>query len=594
MGYGAQANRAPARGGGGLSDVDIYKLAVVGRTERGFSGLIRDEIYSMDEFKTKCGSFGDGSDYIAYVMDSFFQELNLDNPVEVKALGYVASDAAQADYDILDQDATPEALWTVKAGWKNIDDKSAFGNKIAIKTAIVKEITMKLTADTGATPTTAVMDDVTNLEVGNYIEFADGTNTEVAIITNLVVATKTVTFAALTNAYTASLTTISRIDVELKVAVKDDKGNYIEKKTWEEPMALSSTIGLAGAVNDPVDGSDYIILAHNAANATADPADQIPAELTSWTPLTGGSDGTPPTDSDYNTLINTYFTDSDVMILLAPESTSITHNGNMADWATSGYKCMYYAQAANKASEATLKNFCGSLKKGITFSMLPSDKWVEVEDPVTGGKKQIPKVGIDAAHWFNVYTKFGESKVAAGNKPEMVLNSSARLVDDNGLVHDDILGKGGRLIRDYGCNICQFRRGIGITNNSARTLSTDKGYVFQNQIMAWLLYKKSIKTYLQSIEQDKSGTRAQESHYKAVWSYMNRKFKQGHFFQGKKEDGSQTGFSDVVIIVNDFSINTLIAIANGIEQMFLQFVSPPPIEEPILNLASAPVTSVKG
>ena len=48
-----------------------------------------------------------------------------------------------------------------------------------------------------------------------------------------------------------------------------------------------------------------------------------------------------------------------------------------------------------------------------------------------------------------------------------------------------------------------------------------------------------------------------------------------------------------VIVINDFSINTLANINNGIEEIFLQFVAAPPIEEPILRLASAPVTTVK-
>lgn len=592
MGYGARARRVPARGGGQLTDVDMYKLGVVGRTERGFEDVLHTEIYSMGDYEIKCGLYGDGSDYIAYVVRSFFKELELSNPVEVKVLGYVAADAVQATYPMMDQDGTPEKLWDINAGRKNVADKSAFGNKIAVQVTTSTNETAKLAANILALATTCVLDKVDHLEVGNYIQFADGTNTEVVVVATVVPATKTVTFAALTNPYTAALTTVSRIDVELKVAVKNPSGNYEEKESWVGPMALSSTIGIAGLVNDEADGSDYIIMAHNAANATADPADQIPADLSAWTALTTGSDGTGPGDSDWNSLM-TSFTDDNISILLSPESTSIDHNTNMATWATANYKCMYYAQAANKASQATLKNFGASLRKSVTFAMLPSDKWIETDDPITGGKVSIPKVGVDAAFWFNTYAKYGESKVAAGNKSELVLKCTDRLIDDNGLVHNDILGVGDRLIRSYSVNICRFRRGIGITNNSARTFSTDDGYKYQNQIMQWILYKKSIVYYLTSIEQDKAGIRAQESHYNRVWAYMKAKFDAGHIYQGRKEDGSLTQFSDACIIVNDFSMNTMANIANGIEEIFLQFIAPPPIEEPILSLASAAVTTIK-
>jgi hypothetical protein len=75
---------------------------------------------------------------------------------------------------------------------------------------------------------------------------------------------------------------------------------------------------------------------------------------------------------------------------------------------------------------------------------------------------------------------------------------------------------------------------------------------------------------------------------------MNKKYKAGNLYQGQKEDGTLTDFSDVCVIVNDFSINTLANINNGIEEIFLQFVAPPVIEEPVLSLASAGITTVKG
>ena len=595
MGYGARARRVPARGSGQLTDVDVYKIGVVGRTERGFENVLHNEIYSMDDYAVKCGLYGDGTDYVGYVVRSFFKELSQDNPVEMKVLGYVAADAANATYSMLDQDGTPEALWTIKAGRKNVLDKSAFGNKIAVQVSTSENVSMVATSSPGATPTSAVLDSVDNLEVGNYIHFVEGVNEDVEVITAITPSTKTITFAAMTGTYTTAAT-ITRVDVDLKVAVKDPQGNYEQKENWVFPHAISSTIGIAGAVNDTVTGSDYIVMAHNASNTTPDAADQYPATLSTWTPLTSGSDGTGPNDANWDTLIDTYFDDDDIMILLSPESTSTTHNQNMADWASDGYKCMYYAQAANEATEATLKNFGALMRKNVTFAMLPSDKWIEVDNPVSSvdGKIQIPKVGIDAAHWFNTYAVYGESKVAAGNKPEMVLKTNDTLVDTNELVHNDVLGVGDRLIRKYSINICRFRRGVGITNNSARTFSTDDGYKYQNQIMQWLLYKKSIKTYLESIEQDKSGIRAQESHYNKVWGYMFNKFRAGHIYQGQKEDGSLTSFEEACIIVNDFSINTLANIANGIEEIFVQFIAPPPIEEPILSLASASVTTVKG
>lgn len=599
MTYGARAKRAPALGGSGVADIDIFKVMLLCKTERGIVDsngypVVHEEIYSMNDFYPRCGGFNSGY-YGAFVARSFYEELEKDINCEMRVLSFVDAAATQASYAIMDTNAAPVKIFDIKSGRLGKNDKSAFGNKIAIKITQVEEITMKLAGNISDGAVSAVLDGVDNLKVGYYIRFKEGSDEEVRVITSIVPSTKTVTFAAISESggFSAAGTTVYRIDWKLEIAVKDDLGNYQKKEEWEFPFAKSDTIGMASEVNNELSGSDFVLLAVNAANAS-NPEDQIPAELSSWTALSGGADGAAAGDSDWDTLATTYLTDKEFTIMLAPESSSITHNTNMVDFCTDGYKGMFYCQAANKANEATLKNFGASLRGAIKFGMIPSDKWMRVDDPTTdGGTLDIPKVGIDAAFWFNTYNKYGESKVAAGNKSEMVLKTSDKLVDDNGLVHDDPSGVGGRLIRNYSVNICRYRRGIGITNNSARSLSIDDGYKYQHQILMWILYSRSIVAYLRLIEQDKAGRLAQSSHYKAVWVYMNAKYAAGHLYQGYKEDGTSTDFKDVCIIVNDFTINTLANINNGIEETFLQFVAPPVIEEPILSLASAGVTTVK-
>lgn len=599
MGYGSRFQRVPALGGAQLSDVDIYKIALLGKTERGVvtaTGvpMVMDEIYSMSDFQKKCGLFNN-SYMAAYVAQSFYDELEKSLSCEMKVLSWVAANAVQATYALMDTTGTPAKIFDVNAAWKGFADKSAFGNKLAIKSTKVNTVTMNLTAQVATGATSAALDSVDNLKVGDYVKFVDSV-TAIVAITAIDPTLKTISFSALTlgSTLTTATTVASRCDIKIEVALKDSTGNYQKQEEWLYPFNFSSTTGIAGYINDPVSGSDYISLAHASANAS--PAlTKLPGDLTAWTALASGSDGTAVIDANWNTLATTYLTSTEFTFLLAPESATVTHNQNMSNFCTSGYKGMYYAQAADGSVEATLKNFGASMRGAVVFSMLPSDKWIKVPDPtVINGYKNIPKVGVDAAFWFNTYYKYGESKVAAGNKSEMVLKTTATLLDSNALVHDDVDGVGGRLIRNYSINICRYRRGKGITNNSARTFSTDAGYMYQNQIMQFILYARSIVTYLKQVEQDRSGKDAQEAHYRSVYSYMKEKYNAGHLFVGQKEDGSATTFSDVCIIVNDFSVNTLANLANGIENIFLQFVGVPPIEELILSLASAPVTSVKG
>ncbi|TGN20787.1 hypothetical protein [Leptospira idonii] len=588
MGYGAQAKRVPAKGQGIVVDADVFKLGIVGKFKRGLAS-VQTGLYSMDDVRKVCGNATTSSN-AWLVLRALYQHLRPGVTVESKILMHVANDAVQAGYAI--NDGATTKVFDFKAGAKGEVDKSAGGNDIAIKISQSESVTFKLTADTDEAPTVAYLDQINNLEVGYQVKFADGTNTEYAFITAIDAVTKKITFAALTNDYTAALTTVSRCDWNLFIAVKDDYGSYQQQESYLDiPYVKSSTKGMIPLVNNAVSGSFYGILTLNDANSTTG-ANARPAALASWTPLTGGSNGTAANDASWNSLV-AGLADEHIQILLAPESSSPTHNNNMATFTTSGYKALYFGQASNGATEDVLKNLGGICSEPIKFGMLPIDKWFETDDPTKdGGKIQIPPVGHAAAHWFNNYSVYGASKVAAGNRDALV--TSDRLLDSNGLIHDDVNGKGDRLIRKYRINIARYRQGKGITINSARTWSTDTGYQFQNQIMQWLLYKVSILDYLRSIEQDKAGVRAQEDHYNAIWSYMIKKYDAGEFFQGQREDGTPTEFQDVVQIVNDFTVNTLADIANGIENNFVQFIAPPPIEEPILSLASAPVTMVKG
>lgn len=598
MAYGANVRRVPALGGATLTDVDIYKVLLLGQTERGIVDedglpLLMDQIYSMNDFYPKCGGFN-RSYKAAYIAESFFKELESNVSCEMKVLSNVAIDATQATYAMMDQAGTAAKIFDVNAGRKGLADKSAFGDKIAIRAIAKEDVTMKMTASAAISDTVAYLDGVDNLSVGNFLKFDDGVNEEVKIITQVSPSEKKVTFAAFAATFNKLVdTVVSRIDLNVEVAVKDETGNYQKKEDWTFPFTKSNTTGIAGEINDSVTGSNYIYLVLDETNASV-PADVIPATLSSWTALTGGSDGTPATDSNWKTLAETYLESAEFSIMLAPESSSIIHNQNMLEFCTEAYKGMYYAQAANGAAAEALQNFGASMRGSVKFGMLPSDKWIKVEDPTQiNGTLDIPKVGVDAAHWFNTYNRYGESKVAAGNKSEMVLKTRATLLDSNGLVHDDRAGVGDRLIRNYSVNICKYTRGKGITNNSARTFSIDPGYKYQHQIMMFILYARSILVYLKEIEQDRAGAVAQEQHYNVIWTYMKKKFDGGHLFIGQKEDGTFTQFSDVCIIINDFSINTFANIANGIEEIFLQFVAPGVIEEPVLSLASAGITTVK-
>ena len=112
MGYGARAKKVPAISGGKkLGDVNIFKLGVVGKFERGFKGLVQKGIYNTDDFAKKCGGLGEGVYLSPYVVQSFLDELDPENPVEMSILGHVADNATNAVGVLNDSNGTPAKLW---------------------------------------------------------------------------------------------------------------------------------------------------------------------------------------------------------------------------------------------------------------------------------------------------------------------------------------------------------------------------------------------------------------------------------------------------------------------------------------------------
>ena len=123
MSYGAHARRVDADAAGLVEDIDFNKLGMLCKTARGVSGL-HEGIYSFGMFEAVCGGYN-SSYYGAYIAKTFFDTKNVDTRIELKVASPVATDAVQAS-GILENNSASSL--TLKAGYKNNDDKSAFGS----------------------------------------------------------------------------------------------------------------------------------------------------------------------------------------------------------------------------------------------------------------------------------------------------------------------------------------------------------------------------------------------------------------------------------------------------------------------------------
>lgn len=598
--YGASAQRVDALGPGTIGDIDINRMAMVGLAERGVD-IVHKDIFNMADFTLRLGGFNPAK-ISAFVAKSFFDTLERGINVRMLFKPVVASDAVQAVRLVLDTNSgTPQTVYTVSAGLLNNDDKSAFGNKIGTKFTTSENKNVGITTVMAATSTTAIVESVEFFKVGYLVRITDTAKaeTEFRFITAVDPVTKTITFAALTSATTWAIatTTIFRQDVNLELAVRNDDGIFELREVGrflEQPFIKSDLDGLSFVTNNVVNGSFFVKIVFNTGNTS--PANEVlPAVDADFVALggdTAGSDGTSPNEADFKAATQS-FNDEIVSILLNPEFQTVSHHVNNVDDSTDGTKWIYYAAAPESATEATLKNQGTNTRKPIAFAMFPVDKWFDATDPNNTDRTiRIPGVGHAAAHFYNVANTTGIQKNAAGNiRP---VNTVDNIDESNGLIHDDVAGVGQRLIEDHSINIVRDQENIGVTINSARTVSTNTGYIFQNQLFGFWFIKNSILRFLKDIEQDVSGSEALAERRAIVVTFLRKLFNQGVFFKGTRKDGKPTGFRDVVIVVSDFTNNTLEAIANGEEVTFVQVVFPPPVEKPTLQLASAATTTIRG
>ncbi len=593
MAIGAQVRRVPAIGGGQITDANIFKMILIGQGERGIAENFGN-IFNFGDFEEVAGGFN-VSKRMAYIARSFYDALKINTNVEIILRTFQASDAVQATGIVNDTDGAPEKVYDVKSAYRNLVDKSAGGNLNARKVLVSEDVTVALTADSTASASTVfTVEAVDQLKIGDLFKVVDtGTaKEEFAFITAIDKTARTITFAALSNAtaYEAATSTVFRQDVTMETYKKNNEGVFQLRETFG-PFGFqqSDTVGLVPAMSDVDLGSKLLQLDYNEANSTAAEFAR-PAADASPVALTSGADGTAPVDADWATLVDN-LKDERTLVLLAPESQSIAHANNMNAFTTSNNRALYEHAAAEGADEDNLKNLGTNIRGDIKFGMVPVDKWIKFEDPINPGEKiSIPSVGISAAHLFNQIKDIGIKKNAAGQKE--AVNTLATLDLSNGLTHNDEDGVGERLLKNHSINTATFKTGKGIVINTARTLSTNAGYQFQNQVTGFLFLKFSILPLLENIEQDNIGQELLDDTRIKIRNFGKRLFNLGVFLTGTKSDGTAIKFEDVFILKNDLTVNTLDKIKQGILTTFLQVVFAPPVETPELELASADATTI--
>ncbi len=193
----------------------------------------------------------------------------------------IASDSADsASLTVQDRNGTP-------ANTLKIEGKTpgAWANGLQVELKDDNWLSTIPAADVNSGVETAALKSVTNLEIGSFIEFDNGTAQEIVQLTGVNADSKTVSWSGgLTNAYPAASSTVKSQEFEIVVYE-----NGFQVESWPN-LSMVDTVSnfCETVVNHTTKGSKYI----KATDLKASDTDEkdMPA-VTAKTSLSGGADG---------------------------------------------------------------------------------------------------------------------------------------------------------------------------------------------------------------------------------------------------------------------------------------------------------------
>lgn len=485
--------------------------------------------------------------------------------------------------------ASPINKLTLKAGYRGKEDKGAWGNNLAYSIKSSTRFQADIAKNQVAGSDTLVVESITGFEVGDLVSVYDPKNSKIEGLTVKAKdgSSKTLTFTSNTaNAYDAGDGVIvSALTFDLTIYKKNPNGVIKTVEVWNKlTVASGVTNYVVDTLNNKILGSQYVIATDLGKTGVTDPLQQNPYEID--TPKffsdTLGSDGTEPTNDDWNKERASFDNSKNVRFLANAESVSDDVNIKGDEYCAKRGDCIFMA---NFAPDLTKKQL---IVKGRTYQkndesyMMNNAQWLQVSDPIGKGQEpriNIPNVGHVLGNVIHRIVTFGYQRVPAG--PQVAITGVA------GIHGDQILNNADRTeLADTGINCIQFMPSVGVVLRNARMASTDKTNAWFNQRFMRIIYKKTFEEMFALLENDSNGEDLLRRIYFTVDSFMRDDFTgnartggKPAFFITRKADGSMSTYEEAVQIIADETNNELADVSVGRANVQLFFTPPPPAED---------------
>ena len=461
---------------------DFLIGGIMGRFERKYNRSFL--VNNIEEFQE---IFGDHITSTYYGWDAVKGFFN--NVAGVDAKLYVAAhvgntgtaiDAVAASRSVADDGA--ETTLTIQAGYKTENEYGVSGNRTAVKVTAATRFTTLAAGTVAVGGTSAQLDSVIGIHVGDIVEFTATGGTVFKKITQVDESTKIITWIGAFHA-TATLAIGDVVAVpgfQLHTYRKSPSGIEVEVETELGRIVCTTESEVTDFYAPNVHDQNRWILVTDAASIST-LGDRLISSDVDPVYLTAGADGTAPTTAAHWTATLALFDDDPVRILTNPESTleAIQLAGEAYCAARTDRPVWLYTIAEDR-TKAQLQTIGAAFQRSNEVDGVIVANWFQVGDPFAASAvapaRNVPNVGHVAGAWIYSIGRNGVHYI-----PAVKTNPIRGIV---GVVGDQFLNDIDRTdIAEYGVNLIQELSGIGTIVRNFFTPSTDVAYQFANGIL---------------------------------------------------------------------------------------------------------------
>jgi len=543
---------------------------IIGKFERKYTKAF--QVNNVSDFQKIFGvQTFDPSTYGWDAVQGFFQNVvGVNAQLYVKShVGYTGSAIDGVSANATVQNSAPENCIKLESAYLDNLDYSISGNRTGYTITNGARFTTALSGSMTATDTSAVLDSVIGIKVGDYVKFDVATDFYRKVLT-VDQNTNTITWSGASGSLGAQGDAVTVLGFQIKTYRKSLNGSVQEVDT--ELGKIWCTIASEVTdffVDNVFQNSSWLKVTTQTLATTPDKI--MPATVSTVTYLSSGADGTAPTTSAHWLADLTAFDNLPVRMIANPETTDSTIQKAIETYCklrSDNPKVIF--NIVSDRTKAQLITIGQSFQRSDDVLGVIVADWLKVTDPYATSQiapdRVIPNVGHVMGVWIRTIGLKGVHYIPQKDTPIFGING----------IQNESLGNVGDVDRtdlaNAGINIIQNIIGSGIVIRNLFTPSVSLEFQFANAILMREYIKVSVVDSLQVSENQPNSFQKILADKMAIISFMYNLWFRGStgnvpegetFAQSENEDGTQDTFDDHVIIQADAINNPQSSISAG-------------------------------